>query len=177
MLELWWMWSTRSFPSLPGPFWLGVVEPDKVLSISQIELNCVLMLNWIVWNRTVFGIETAYLCKTEMLEIELFWHLTELFWHLTVYWYAIKQNNRPSNLVAQRLVISIVSTPALYHIFISFLNDYYFNECYLTIWRLPLRIEYQYISSIPQTFVSILIDIGNAGIWMGSIFLKKISCT
>ena len=45
MLELWGMRSTPSLPSLPGPLWLGVVAPDRVLSMGQIELNCVLMLN------------------------------------------------------------------------------------------------------------------------------------
>ena len=37
--------STPSFLSLPGPLWFGVVAPDRVLSMGQIELNCVLMLN------------------------------------------------------------------------------------------------------------------------------------
>ena len=32
------------------------------------------MLNLIVWNRTVFEIETV-LCETELFEIELFWLL------------------------------------------------------------------------------------------------------
>ena len=32
-------------PSLPGPLWLGVVSHDRVLSIGQIELNCLLMQN------------------------------------------------------------------------------------------------------------------------------------
>ena len=32
----------------------GVVATDKVLSMGQTELNSVLMLNWIVWNRTVY---------------------------------------------------------------------------------------------------------------------------
>ena len=54
MLELWEMWSTPSSPSLPGPLWPGVVTPDRVLFMGQIELNWVLMLNWIVWNRTVY---------------------------------------------------------------------------------------------------------------------------
>ena len=49
MLELWGMWSTPSLPLLPGPLWPGVVVPDRVL-------NSVLMLNGIVWNRTVFEI-------------------------------------------------------------------------------------------------------------------------
>ena len=48
MLELWGMQSTLLLPSLPGPLWPGVVAPDGILSMSQIELNCVLMLNWIV---------------------------------------------------------------------------------------------------------------------------------
>ena len=48
----------------------------RVLSMGQTELNCVLMLNWIVWIRTVFDIETAYLCWIKQFEIELFWHLT-----------------------------------------------------------------------------------------------------
>ena len=53
MLELWGMQSTPLLPLIPGPLWPRVVAPDRVLSISQIELNSVLMLNWIVWNRTV----------------------------------------------------------------------------------------------------------------------------
>ena len=45
MLDLWEMWSIPSLPSLPGSFWPRVVAPDRVLSIGQMELNCVLMLN------------------------------------------------------------------------------------------------------------------------------------
>ena len=51
MQELWGMWNTSSLPSLPGPLCFGVVAPDRVLSMGQIELNYVLMLNWIVLNR------------------------------------------------------------------------------------------------------------------------------
>ena len=39
--------------TLPGPLWPGVVVPDRFLSMGQIELNCLLMLNWTAWNRTV----------------------------------------------------------------------------------------------------------------------------
>ena len=39
--------------SLPGPLWPGIVAPDGVLSMGQIELYCVLMLNWVDWYRTV----------------------------------------------------------------------------------------------------------------------------
>ena len=56
MLEIWGMRSTPSLPLLQGPLWSGVVAPDKILSIGQIEefdIQTVLTLNWIVWNRTV----------------------------------------------------------------------------------------------------------------------------
>ena len=45
MLELWGMQSTPSLPLLPDPLRPRVVVPDRVLSIGQIELNYVLMLN------------------------------------------------------------------------------------------------------------------------------------
>ena len=38
MLELWGMQSTPSLPLLLGPLWSGVVAPDKVQSMGQIEL-------------------------------------------------------------------------------------------------------------------------------------------
>ena len=72
LLELWGMRTTPSLPLLPGLLWSGVEVPYRVLSMRQIELNCVLMLNWIVWKRTVFDIEAVYLCWTELFEIELF---------------------------------------------------------------------------------------------------------
>ena len=53
------MLSTPSLPSFSGPLWLGVVAPDRVLSMVQIEINCVIMLNWNVWNIILFGIETV----------------------------------------------------------------------------------------------------------------------
>ena len=33
------------------------------------------MLNWTDWNKTVFDIETVYLCSTELFEKELFFKL------------------------------------------------------------------------------------------------------
>ena len=38
MLELWEMQSTPTLPSLPGPLCHGVVAPDMVLFMGQIEL-------------------------------------------------------------------------------------------------------------------------------------------
>ena len=73
MLELWGMRSDLSMPSLLGPLWPGVITPERVLSIGQIEQNCILLLNWIVWNGTVFfGIEAVYLCSAGLFERELF---------------------------------------------------------------------------------------------------------
>ena len=54
MLELWEMRSTPLLPSLSGPLLPRVVAPDRVLSMGQLELNRVLMLNRIVWNVTGF---------------------------------------------------------------------------------------------------------------------------
>ena len=36
-LEIWGMWSTPSLPFLPGPLWLGMVAPERVLSMDPIE--------------------------------------------------------------------------------------------------------------------------------------------
>ena len=51
------MRSTSSLPSLPGPLLPGVVAPDRVLSMGQIE---------------IFDIQTVHLCSTGLFEIELF---------------------------------------------------------------------------------------------------------
>ena len=48
MLELWEMQSTPSLPSLPGPFWPRVVAPDRVLSMGQIELITVTIIDIII---------------------------------------------------------------------------------------------------------------------------------
>ena len=48
MLEFGGMCSTPLLTSLLGPLWPGVVAPDRVLSMGQNEVICVLMLNWIL---------------------------------------------------------------------------------------------------------------------------------
>ena len=45
MLDLWVMQSTPLLSLLSDPLQPGVVAPDRVLSLGQIELNCILMLN------------------------------------------------------------------------------------------------------------------------------------
>ena len=55
-VEIWGMQSSPSFPSLLDPLWPRVMAPDRVLSMGQIKLNCVITLNWIVWNYLFFNI-------------------------------------------------------------------------------------------------------------------------
>ena len=55
-----------------------MVVSDWVLSMSQIELKCVLMLKWIVWNKTVF----TFNCKPKTV-LMLNW----IVWNRTVYMY------------------------------------------------------------------------------------------
>ena len=68
MLELWGMWSTPSLSLLPGPLWPRMVAPDKVLCMGQIELICVLVLNRITWNRTVFIFKLRTYAKLNYLK-------------------------------------------------------------------------------------------------------------
>ena len=60
MMTLWRRQSAISLPSPPSPLSPWVVAPDRALSLGQIELNCVLMLNWIVRNRTVLTFNCVY---------------------------------------------------------------------------------------------------------------------
>ena len=81
MLEFWEMWSTPSLPSLPGPLWPEVVAPDRVPSMGPIELNCILMLNWITWNRAVLMFKLHTYAKLNCLKsvkkviLTVFWDM------------------------------------------------------------------------------------------------------
>ena len=74
MLELLGMWSTPSLPSLPGPLWLGVVAPDRLLSMGRIKLNCILMLKWMARNETVLIFKLHSYAKLNYLKCNGFWH-------------------------------------------------------------------------------------------------------
>ena len=92
MLELLGIRSTSSLPMLPGSLY-----SRSGSAMGQIELNCVLMLNWIAWNRTVLIFKLCTYAKNELFEIKLLltfklctyaklnWFEIEQFWHLTVY--------------------------------------------------------------------------------------------
>ena len=76
MLEICGMRSTPSLLSLPGPLWPRMVAPYRVQSMGPIKLNgelfkielfwhlnCVLMVNWIVWNETVYMYKNGFSIK------------------------------------------------------------------------------------------------------------------
>ena len=60
IMELWGMGRTSSFSLILAQLYPGVVASDSLLSMGQIELNYVLMLNWIVWNRTVYMYKNGF---------------------------------------------------------------------------------------------------------------------
>ena len=62
-----------------------------------LTLNLWLMLNWIVWKRTVFDIEPVYICLTESFEIEMFICI-KINWALITYngLYSSKPNQTPT---------------------------------------------------------------------------------
>ena len=68
MLKLWGMRSTPLLPLHQGPLWPRMVAPDRALSMGQIELNCVLMLNWIAWNRTALTFKLHTYAKLNCLK-------------------------------------------------------------------------------------------------------------
>ena len=72
MLGFWGMRSTLSLPPLPDPLSPGVVVPDRVLSMGQIELNSVLMLIWSFWNRTVLTFKLLTYAKLICLKSNCF---------------------------------------------------------------------------------------------------------
>ena len=81
------MWSTPSLSSLSCPLWSGVVASDRVLSMDRIELNCVLMLNWIAWNRTVLTFNLRTYAKLNCLKWNCFCMITWIVWNRAVYMY------------------------------------------------------------------------------------------
>ena len=80
MLELWGMQNTPLLPTFSDPLWPRVVAPDSLVLFDPLIEPCELMLNWIVWNITV------YMYKMD-LALNIFqW----LIWHKT------KQNQNGS---------------------------------------------------------------------------------
>ena len=72
--------------SFLGPLWPRVVAPDRVLSMSQIELICVLMLNWIAWHRIVLICKLRTYAKLNCLKWNCFCMLNWIVWNRTVFY-------------------------------------------------------------------------------------------
>ena len=79
------MQSTPSLSLLPGSLWPGVGASDRVLSMGQIGLNCILMLNWIAWNRTVLTFKLCTYSKLNCLKWNCFCMLNWIIWNATVF--------------------------------------------------------------------------------------------
>ena len=85
MLELWGMQSIPSLSSLPSSPWSREVAPDMVLFIGHIELNCVLLLSWIVWNRYVLTFKLCTYVKLNWMNWNCFCMLNWIVWNRTVF--------------------------------------------------------------------------------------------
>ena len=84
MLELWKMQSTPSLPSLPGLLWPGVVAPNRVLPMGQIELSCLLLLNWIAWNRNILTFKLHTYVNLNCWKWNCFCTLNWIVWNRTI---------------------------------------------------------------------------------------------
>ena len=73
MLELWRVRSTPLLPSLPGQLWPVLIAPDRVLSMGQHEINCALMIKWIVWNKTILTFKLPTYAKLNCLKKNCFY--------------------------------------------------------------------------------------------------------
>ena len=107
ILDLWGMWSTPLLSLLPGSLRPGMVVPDRVPSIGQIGLSCVLRLNRIVWNRSVY----IYIYIYIYIWIDLAWNnLQRLICHKTQ---TNKQTNR-TPLLKRRSLTPLKSIQSAY---------------------------------------------------------------
>ena len=66
-LEIWGMWNTPMLPLLPGLFWSGVVAPDRILSMGQIEQTvCKQMTDVKLWLLYSYTWNHLTVCKKEL---------------------------------------------------------------------------------------------------------------
>ena len=68
ILELCGMRSTPLLQSLPYPLWPGDVAAERILSMSQIELKCVVMLNLIPWNRSALAFKVRIYANLNLFD-------------------------------------------------------------------------------------------------------------
>ena len=67
MIEFGGMQGTPLLSSLASRLWPGVVAPKRILSMGQIELNSVFMLNWTVWSRIVYMYKNGFCINQKWL--------------------------------------------------------------------------------------------------------------
>ena len=94
MLKLWGMRCIPSLPLFPGSLWPVMVAPDRALSISKIELDCILMLNWIACNRTALIFKLYTYAKLNCLKWNCFCMVNWIVWYRIVWlnWIAWNRN-------------------------------------------------------------------------------------
>ena len=85
MVEPWGMQSYPSLPLLLDPFWPGVVETDRHISVGQIELTYVLMLKWIPWKKSVLTFKLHSNIKLNCFKWKCFCMLNWIVWYRTVF--------------------------------------------------------------------------------------------
>ena len=71
--------------SLAGALWAGVVATYRVLSMDQINLNCIIMLNWVAWNWTVLIFKLRTYAQLNYLQWNCFCILNWIVWNRTVF--------------------------------------------------------------------------------------------
>ena len=75
-----------------------MVAYHRVLPTGQIELDCVFMLNWTDWNKTVFDIETVLTLNWIVWNRNFYLYTLNLALNYQKGWYAIKSHQ--SNIYA-----------------------------------------------------------------------------
>ena len=79
------MQSTPLLQSLTDTPYPGVVAADRIVSMGQIEVNCVLMRYWITWNRTVLTFTLHTHAKLNSKKWNCFCMLNWIVWNGTAF--------------------------------------------------------------------------------------------
>ena len=117
MLELWEVLSSPLLPSLPGPIWAEMVAPERVVSMGQIKLNSVLILNWIAWNRTVSYLNV---CKQKIYSTELFKVFIKMTEIRRYYYCYYITNNTNINTDISNFILLFLSLSVFYYYPLSY---------------------------------------------------------
>ena len=92
ILKVWKMQNTHSLPSFLCPFCPWVIAHEKALCLGQIELNCVLILNWIAWKRTALTFKLRIYANLNCLKWNCFGMRNSVVWNRIIWWNWIAWN-------------------------------------------------------------------------------------